>query len=439
MLLSVMLLAASSAPARAEIASTELLGDQANLMSGAVIASTRGGASIWYNPSRLSFGSGERFTFAVSGVGFAYRYYNVPNLVATSSGSSPGTSSEMLVLPRATTLVVRWSDRLYWGVGLFTPARQDVAVQAGSSEPGAPATSFNAVALHVRRNILHTMASLSWKVNERLLLGAGLANVNYSYLHSSQISSARYDPNTGSAMAVFTEASQQNNYGYGMRVTLGMSLQLSEHWVLAASVAAPTWLFYTNVSEVVSRTTGQVDSDALTFSGKVQEKKGGAWDAPEPGVGRLGLAYTSPRIVVELDADISGGAKSSDFNIDAPVVGNVHAGALIGLMGKVRLGFGVYTDFESRNKQLSELGDSRTRGVGATCGLNFVSRLPGSVAKAGDPTGTYSITVATRYMHYRGEVLSLDVSDAMADQVALTPTDGVVHEVAAQVGLNAAW
>jgi hypothetical protein len=322
---SLVLLTALSARARAEIASTELLGDQANLMSGAVTASTRGGASIWYNPSRLSFGSGESFTFAVSGVGFAYRHYNAPNLIATSQGSAPATSSEVLVLPRASTLVVRASDNLYWGVGLFTPARQDIALQAGSSNDSTGATAFNAVAMHVRRNSLHTMGSLSWKVNDRLLLGAGLAFVTYSYFQSLQTSSARYDATTSAAMAVVTQASQRDNYGYGLRATIGMSLRLGEHWQLAASLAAPTWLFYTNTNNVTSQSTGLTSSDDLNFAGSVQQRNGGARERPEPGVGRFGLAFSTTRVLVELDAEVSGGASSSAFNVDAPAVGNMHA------------------------------------------------------------------------------------------------------------------
>jgi hypothetical protein len=152
------------------------------------------------------------------------------------------------------------------------------------------------------------------------------------------------------------------------------------------------------------------------------------------------LAYTRESVLLELDAEVSGGATSAAFNVDAPAVGNMRAGALIGLKEKMRLGLGVYTDLESRKKPLSELGDSSTRGVGATCGLNFVSSMPGSFGRTGDPRGTYSVTVATRYTHFKGDVLSLGVAEpGHVDGLSLAPTAATAHEFAAQVGLNAAW
>jgi hypothetical protein len=439
LLASALLLSTWTSLARAEVATIELLGDQASLMGGAVTASTRGGSSIWYNPARLWFGSGENITFSVSGVGFVYRYYNLPKMVLTPDASYPAQGSELLVLPRATTLVMRARENLYWGVGLFTPARQQVVLQAGSASASDQA-SFNSVATEVRRNSLHTVGSVSWKASERFQLGGSLAFVTYLYFHSVQTSSARYDANTSQAMAVFTSSSRQNNTGYGARATLGISFRLADNWHLGASVASPTLLFFSNVQEVQNVNASPARPEAPTFAGDLHEKRGASWQRPEPATARVGVSYTSASVLIELDADGFAGASASDFNVAKQAAGNLRAGALFGLKKQLRIGFGLFTDLEQPGKSLNKLGDSRASGVGGTCGVNFVSRLPGKPAKPDNPEGTYSITLAVRYAHFKGKVLSLAVSDpGQVDGLALQPTSAVVHEAAAQLSLNGAW
>jgi hypothetical protein len=434
------LLCAWTSSLRAEVATIELLGEQASIMGGAVTASSRGGSSIWYNPSRLSFGSGQTVTFAVSGVGVVYRYYNLPKLVVTPEQSYPAQTSELVTLPRATTLVIRARDKLYWGIGLFTPARQQAVLQAGSASSDSGETSYNSVSLEQRRNSYHMVGAVSWNVSERFRVGASLAYVTYVYFRSVQTNSARYDASSGQAMAVLTNTSRQDNIGYGVRGTLGTSFRLAEHVELGASLASPTWLFFSNVSAEESRSQALAGPENPSFSGSLTNQRGLARDRPEPATARAGLSYVNEFMLLELDAEGSLGASSSNFNVTKQAVGNLRAGALFTLKPKLRIGAGIFTDLEQRDKPLKKLGDSRTRGVGGTCGINFVSRLPGGVAKAENAEGTYAVTLAARYTYLTGEVLSLAVTDpGRADGLALTPTSGVVHEMAVQLSLNGAW
>jgi hypothetical protein len=433
-------LVAGASLARGDVGDIALLGDQANLMGGAVTASTQGGPSMWYNPSRLSFGGVQTVAFAVSGAGFAMRRYKIPDFISTPQSSSGASSNEVLALPRATTLVVAGRERLYWGIGLFIPTRQDVALQTGQRGVQGAQDAFNALALRTRRNSFHVVGAVSWKLSERVQIGGSIGFVTYAFFGSSQESSTAYDESTGSASAVFMRAAQRDNRGYGLRPNVGLSWRLAERWYLGLSAAAPTALFYARVRDVQSQTSAAMDPSGITFKGHFKDTRGGTWDAPEAGVARVGLAYLSERLLLELDGELTGGAHSTDFEVDEPPAGNLRAGVLLGLMRKVRVGSGFFTDLAPPRKEFSQLGDTRLRGLGGTLGLNFFSRVPGHAPHAGDQKGAYSITIATRYARYEGDIVGVRVDGAgRPEDFVLTPTHGVIHELALQVGANGAW
>jgi hypothetical protein len=425
--------------ARAEVSDIALLGDQANLMAGAVTASTQAGPSMWYNPARLAFATDQRVMFAVSGVGVALRHYKVPGLVTAPNTNLDAKTTEILALPRATTLVVRaHRPRLHWGLGLFVPTRQDVVLQAGHNQDSS-AANFNAYAIRERRASFHATGSVSYELNKRVQLGASLGYVTYSYFRMSQLTTAAYDSATGTASAVVTSSAQHDNLGYGLRPTLGISVQLVEGLTLGVSVSPPTMLFYAHVRDV-SSSVSAADSGVIRLTPSARDHRGGTWDAVEPAIGRVGLAYATERMLWEIDGEISGGARSTDFDVDERVTGNVRAGCVAGLMRQLRLGFGFFTDLEHKQGQLKQVGDARMSGLGGTLGLNFISRLPGQELSQGERKGTYSITLAARYAYFKGDVLGLRIAQAgQSDSIETELVDADINEVSAQVGVNGAW
>src|SRR5262245_19986100 len=98
----VLAFASASSRVHADVSDIALLGEQANLMAGSVTASTQGGPSMWYNPSRLSFAGDHKFVVSVSGAGVAVRVYRAPEFIRSHGQTSPGKTSEFLALPRAT-------------------------------------------------------------------------------------------------------------------------------------------------------------------------------------------------------------------------------------------------------------------------------------------------------------------------------------------------
>lgn len=429
------LLSLRDAPSiRADAADITLLGDQANLMAGAVIASTQAGPSMWYNPARLPFSSNKRLVFAVSGVGAAMRLYRIPALITTPRAPLDATTSELLPLPRATTLIVRGRGGLHWGIGLFIPTRQDIRIQAGVQTTGTTA-DFSAYGLRLRRSSYHLTGSVSYTLNDRIQFGLSLGAVAYSYFNMSQFSTAAYDSTTGVASTLIISAAQHDVLGYGIRPTLGLSVELPEGWTVGLSAAPPTVLFYSRLDQVSTR-AGTGAAGVVEVDPSLRGERAGV-QLVEPGAVRLGLSYSSARALWEIDGELTGGASSEVFSVDERVTGNVRAGGVVGLQEQLRIGFGFFTDLAPRKRALNELGDTHMRGLGGTLGINFVSRLPGQERS---DAGTYSITLATRYAHYKGQVVGLSVAQAgQLDSLVTTPVDGTLHELSGQVGINGAW
>ncbi|HEX6244272.1 MAG TPA: hypothetical protein VFZ61_25320, partial [Polyangiales bacterium] len=323
--------------ARAEVSDTNLLGDQANLMAGAVTASTQAGPSMWYNPARLAFASNQTFQFAVSGAGIALRRYKIPTLITAPDATLDAKTTELLALPRAITLVARANQRLHWGAGLFVPTRQDIGLQAGN-DATSPTAGFNAYAVRLRRGSYHVTGAVSYALSERIQLGASLGVVTYSYFNTTQVSTAAYDASSGMALAVLTSAAQRDNVGYGFRPTLGLSVKLWRGLRMGVSAAAPTMLFFARLREVASSVSAS-DGGSVQFDPTTRDQRGGTWDVVEAAVGRVGFSYLTEGMLWELDGELIGGAHSDDFKVDERVTGNVRAGGLVGLMRQVRLGF----------------------------------------------------------------------------------------------------
>ena len=439
--LLVLWLDATVSRALADVADISLLGDQANTMAGAVTASTQGGPSIWYNPSRLSFAEDQRFVFSVSGAGAAMRLYNIPYLVSSEEQVSAGRTSELLTLPRATTLVVQGRRALRWGIGLFVPTLQDVTFQASQSSSLDDERTFTGFASHVRRESFHGVGAVGFRLGSRLQLGASLGLMAYSFFRSTQLSSATYTDASGASSAQFSTSLQRDNLGYGFRVAVGASLRITEQLLLGVSVTAPSMVVYAFVEELGSESSASAPVETDFFEPRRKDKHGGTWQTVEPGLVRIGLAWETANSLWEIDGEVTSGASGKDFEVDSHVSGNLRVGAIVGLLQNVRAGFGFFTDLDPPDERLKQIGDARMRGLGGTLGANVVSRIPGQ-RKPGEheAKGTFSLTVSTRYVHYQGDVLALHIESPGQPQTLTTViSEGTVHELAVQLGVNGAW
>jgi hypothetical protein len=429
----------SASTAHADVSDVSLLGDQANLMGGAVAASTRGGPSMWYNPARLMLAEEAQSSVAVSGAGFTLRRYNVPSLIQGGTDSTPLKTGEFLALPRAVTFVGTVRSDLRYGLGLLNPTRQDLALQTSQDGAADGEETFDSVAMRSRRTSHHVVAALSWALRSGWQLGATLHFVAYTFFSMAQVSSARNDVASGQALALFTSAEQLHNVGYGVRATLGVSYPAGR-WLFGVSMSSPTLLFFARVRETQTLSSGTQAGAQLEFEPSARNDRGRLAQMPEPALLRAAIAYSGSTVLIEVDAEGASRAESETFGVDNRGTGNVRSGMLIGMKRKVRLGVGFFTDVERARDVITELGDTRLRGLGGTAGLNFVTRPPGKDVAEGGRQGAFSLTVATRYAHYVGDIAGVYVGESgNAETIEVRATPATAHEFALHLGVNGIW
>src|ERR1041385_3900288 len=98
-----------------------LYGDQAALVGGAVVATSRNTASIWYNPAGLALN--ERGRIELSGTAFPLRYRPIGDgLVSDLPGGAAARtipSRRVYVVPPALAVARELSPGLSIGAGIF--------------------------------------------------------------------------------------------------------------------------------------------------------------------------------------------------------------------------------------------------------------------------------------------------------------------------------
>ena len=176
---------------RADVGDLVLLGDQANLMGGAVVATTRGGSAMWYNPAGVSLPKFDRTSVQLNGMGFAFRSYSAPGLVpeATSTGAQ-----NVVVLPRQVTFVLSPKPRFRFGFGFFNPVRQDVNFQLAATYGYADGAASDSLAQKIDRTNMQLIVSFAYEVSPALQIGMSLQFVADRYFDMFALGSAFVDP-----------------------------------------------------------------------------------------------------------------------------------------------------------------------------------------------------------------------------------------------------
>ena len=163
-------------PARAGNDDSFLFGDQASMTGGAVVASIRDTAAIWYNPAGL--GENRRGRLELSGTAFTARWRRIPNGLVLDLPSRRVSryieSREVYVVPTALAVAREVSPGLSVGVGLFVTEQDLFSFQRSVRASDGTLDLDLAGALSGNVIQYHAGPSFGLQVTPRLRIGASL-------------------------------------------------------------------------------------------------------------------------------------------------------------------------------------------------------------------------------------------------------------------------
>ncbi len=420
----------SSSVARAGNDDGVLLGNEAAMTGGAVVATVGDGSGVWYNPAGIA--RVRRASVDVNGSAFALRVGVTPGLLSSSAGTeADGGYVEVVSIPSALTLVRDLGAGVYGAIGVFVPRFSDHTDIVSLDEPVMGGLVRWQLAQTNSYSQYHAGASLGFRINDQLRLGVTLFAVYRSVVANAAFGGgAALDD--GTVFAGGATTARVALQALGAELVGGIQWNPIEALHIGLSVVSPGVNFaarYRSVELGVAAGPEGIDFGA-SDDGDLAPQVG----LVSPARVRLGVAYAFTGGWISLEGDVQHPLSSPDLGIDRRLVLAARLGTRFHVDDDVSLGFGLFTDM-SPDPPPSRFGATQIDFFGGTAGLeiNNDHRLG-----EGEDASTmrFSTTIAVRYAVGIGTIggLRFDSATPDTDAVAVSPVGTTVHEVSLHVG-----
>jgi hypothetical protein len=426
---------ASASPAHAGNEDSFLFGGHALMTGGAVVASSRDTAAIWYNPAGL--GDNDRGRVELSATAFTLRIRPIGNGLAldvpTATIETPIESREVYVVPAALGVAKNLKSGISIAAGLFA-TEQDLFNYKRSVNSGDDTVALDvAGALTGTLIRYHAGGAIGVRASRHVRVGAAVFGVYEDYREFRKLFAR------ATMTGVYEEAFLQRLVDaratrYGVEALAGIQVDVGR-WQLGLTARSP---------RLVLREKADTDnSTVLVASGPTATPVTFSEVDHQP-LGTEGKGFThSARFTLGAARRLRTLEISGELDLRTPYVGtppamiqdrtrldqsavwNARAGVLWDATKRHRFGIGAFTD-RTGAAAPAAFPDARVDYYGISGGwrrLNTVRLRPGQHA----PTLRFSTTVAVRYALGTGEStrIRFDFRD--------TPTTGMVGRADAEL------
>lgn len=416
-----------------------LLGNQAAMTGGAVVATVVDGSAIWYNPAGLA--RVEVATVDATASAFVLRTFSIPvGLVerGASGRTASGSFRELVSVPSLLSFVRPLGERLKLGLGLFTEQFSDLRLRTTLDVAGDPSVRWGLSVTQDAETYFGGVA-LAWQATPTLHVGASVLVGYRDVAAATQFSGGELTDAGGNRTEDFvSEALWLATTSVGVQVLTGIQWQPLERFRLGITVGSPVYQVYTSARTLtnVAQSVPPAGSSnaAQTFTLEPADQTEVAWRTALPSVYRVALAYGTPTFWVSVGGDYRP-ANEDNAGPERDAVVNGQVGGRWQVTERWGLGAGLFTDRSAQPRPLS-FGSGRIDFYGGTVGTEYRSELSVVDATTQKPL-TFSTTLALRYAYGSGEfgAFELPTIDRVGSD-GVTPRDTALtsHEVTLHIG-----
>jgi hypothetical protein len=423
---SLPLLLARPAPARAGNEEGVLIGNEAALSGGAVVAVVDDGTGGWYNPAGVA--QVERTSVDASGSATQLRLAATPQLLRSATGAyADGGYYELNGIPSAVTACRRLEPGLVVSVGLFVPSLINHTDRVRLDETEGGATTWQLVQ---QENVQRYYAgiTLGYQAAPNFRIGATIFGLYRQQTTVSQF----FGGSTGATGFVGGVSALSTLQSGGIELGVGIQWEIVPGLHVGASVRTPA----VQVAVLRRATTTEVAAgpEGVVFAPTDDMGLVPRVEVITPGRVRLGLAYRFDRGWVGLDADLAHELDLPELGIARQWLVNARIGGRYEIDPGISIGAGLFTDLSPVGRLLT-YGETKIDFAGGSLGLEL--HTPHRMA-AGEQAETliFSQTFAVRYALGLGTVAGLrfDTMQPVGSQVSVAGTETTVHELALHLG-----
>ena len=316
----------------------------AALQAGAIVATSRTGGSIWYNPAGMARISGTRLDVNVSGyalrlgaqVGFDSTLPNVHERQLTLF--------ELDVVPAAVTITRRFGN-VGVGLGVFVPAQTSVNLRThvAATDAQGRALEFGYDSRGQFRQY-HAGPGVGWWVTQDLNLGMSLL-ANYRTQSEATDVSATAQEGSGAAAQQFgwMQHHRLDSVGVGLELVLGTQWYIGRGYSFGFVARTPSLRLGDAAeqidSEIVSNSEGAIDQ-TITFDERVDF----GTELLSPFRFHAGLSRRLGDFVTSVEGSLLLPLKNDPLGLHNQTTFNARLGVMSELNSKWSVGGGVYTD-----------------------------------------------------------------------------------------------
>ncbi|MET0344409.1 MAG: hypothetical protein ABW252_25575 [Polyangiales bacterium] len=421
-----------------------LLGNDAALMGGAVVASVNDGSALWYNPAGLALASGSKVDVGASA--FTLRTHDAPSLIRWAGGTDGDANfTELVTVPSALTYLRRFGDRVTGGLGLFTSHFNDGSLQAS--------TSFEDVGV-ARASVLyagelaryHLIAGVGVQVAPRVSVGIALSGDYQNETDTVRVTITGEQGGQTFIASTASSFSSINTLGFHLRA--GISVQATDQLRLGVSLESPGFYFFRGAHASVEAIQADLTETPPQLAANTESpsRRGAVFGMYAPVRVRFGGALAVGGGTLALEADVQSKVKDElddpdivddedEIMADRVFTWNVRAGARFPVGEHYHLGAGFFTDRGSERKD--KVGAGRMHFYGGTLGVQYENRR--MLAPAPGETEprhglTFSSTVALRYAYGSGKESGISFDPNEQSGIADRAVQATVHEVTLHLG-----